>query len=355
MRMTMTMKQHKITKKSTKKEQHRMIVMVFAVLLLSTTILTSLPSVEAAKIRACSTNNSPKGVEAASSTEVWLANDGGTLQKFTTLSTNCTGVTPYSVFPDPHFIDRSSSTKIAYTSHVNDTINYYDPSAGTIQKCASTNIDGPDDIDSYDSNTQFSTSYNKGKIIKTVKGASSCTITSYTIPGTSANPEGIDKSTDISGFFFVDQNNKKLYKITASTGAINLVRDLSLDTSYKPWFVADSTDTGNFVWVTFRDSGVLRAYATISGALVETSPSLGTGLNVYDIAVINNGIPVVTWIFDPKISKYDYNTNLWTTHDWNTDCSGCDGFGIDTIYSTNTYYAALRSLSGTSKIVTGSF
>ena len=210
-------------------------------------------------------------------------------------------------------------------------------------------------IDSYDSSNQFSTAYDTGKIIKTVKGISSCTVTVYPVPGASPHPEGIDKSPDISGLFFVDQNNKKLYKIVASTGAITIVRDLTLDTVYSPWFVADSNDAGNFVWVTFRDSGVIRAYATLTGALVETSPSLGTGNNVYDVAVINTGIPVVTWWQDPKISKYDYNTNTWTTHDWNTECSGCDGFGVDTIFSANTYYAALRSLSGTSKIVTGAF
>ncbi len=328
-------------------------VAILVTVLLTTTILTYLPMAEAAKVRACDTNADPKGVAAASSTEVWSANDGGTLQKFTNLASNC-NKTSYTVNGDPHFIDRSSSTKITYTNHVSDKITYFDPSTSTKVDCTNASIDGPDDIVSYDSNTQFSTAYNSGKIIKTVKGTSSCTVTAYTVPGTSPKPEGIDTSPDISGMFFVDQNNKKLYKIAASTGTITLVRDLTLDTVYNPWFVADSNDNGNFVWITFRDSGVLRAYATASGALVETSPSLGTGNNVFDIAVISQGVPIVTWYQDPKISKYDYGTDTWTTHDWSTECSDCDGFGIDTI-SSGTYYATLRSLSGTSKIVTGSF
>ncbi|MEM4237948.1 MAG: hypothetical protein QW050_03050, partial [Candidatus Nitrosocaldaceae archaeon] len=76
---------------------------------------------------------------------------------------------------------------------------------------------------------------------------------------------------------------------------------------------------------------------------------------VYDVAVIGSyGYAVVTFVDVPKVAKYDYSTDQWIVDDLSSECSNCEGFGIDTIYSSNTYYAALRSPNG-SKLVVGSF
>lgn len=101
---------------------------------------------EAAQIRNCTIDDDPKGVDYVSSSEVWVASDGGKLTKFTNIGTDCTKTT-YTAGTDPHFIHRVGSTKIAYTQHISDTISYFDPSTNTNLNCPSnSNIDGPDDI-----------------------------------------------------------------------------------------------------------------------------------------------------------------------------------------------------------------
>jgi hypothetical protein len=310
------------------------------------------PDAEAAKTRNCATNASPKGVEVYSAgSEVWVANDGGSLQKFST--TTCTGPTTYTVTGDPHFIDRQTSTKIAFTQHIGDKISFYDPSTGTQTDCSSVNVDGPDDIDAWDTTYEYATSYNAGKVLRINK--SLCAITSYTVPGTNPNPEGIDKSTDISGFFVIDQNNNKLYKFTVSDGSFTLCKDFNTITGApKPWFVAAS-DSQDILWVTFNAEQKVRALGTLSCLVAETS---GTAAgNPYDIAIAGGNVdPYVTFNNNAKVQRYKTSTHTWSTaDDWSTECGvGCTGFGIDTDIASNTYYAAMRSGGSTHKLVVGS-
>lgn len=322
------------------------ILVIIALIAASATIMYPISDAFAAKTRACTTNATPKGVDSVSTTEVWVANDGGTLQKFTALSTGCTS-TSYTVNGDPHFIDRSASTKITYTNHVGNKITYFDPSTSTKIDCASSNISGPDDIDSDTSSAQYATSYNNGKVIKTVKETSSCTITTYSLPLSGANPEGIDKSTDVGGFLVVDQANNKLYKFSTSTNSFTLCTSFSVT----PWFVAD--DSGqDIAWVSFNFEKKIRAIGTLSCAVAETSPAASN--TPFDIAVKTGNTVIVTFNDVPKVGIYSISTHTWTgTDDWSIECSGCTGFGIDTIYSTGDYYAAMRG--STSKVVKGTF
>lgn len=95
----------------------------------------------------------------------------------------------------------------------------------------------------------------------------------------------------------------------------------------------------------------MRALGTISCAVAETSV-VGVG-NVYDVAIAGDGAdPYVTHNDNAKVARYDWSTDSWgNPHDWNTECSGCTGWGIDSIISNNTYYAAMRG--STSKLVVG--
>jgi hypothetical protein len=315
----------------------------------SVSIANPVHEASATKTRACTTNSSPKGVDSVSTSEVWIANDGGTLQKFTSLSTGCTS-TPYTVNGDPHFIDRSTSTQIEYTNHINNKITYFDPSTLTKIDCTDANISSPDDIDSDTASAQYSTSYNNGKLIKTVKGTP-CTVTPFSLPLSGANPEGIDKSTDVGGFLVVDQANKKVYKFNTSTNSFTLCLTLA----NIPWFVADDSSQDIF-YVTINDhvSGnnvdQVKIGGTLSCLVAETSPTAPG--HPFDIAVKQNAA-VVTFNDIPKVGIYSTTTHAWTFDDWSTECSGCIGFGIDTIYSTGDYYAALRG--SISKIVKGTF
>ena len=302
----------------------------------------------ATKTRACTTNSSPKGVDSVSTTEVWIANDGGTLQKFTALSTGCT-VTPYNVNGDPHFIDRATSTQVQFTNHVNNKITYFNPDTLSKIDCTSSNINSPDDIDSDTASAQYATSYNNGKLIKTVKGTSTCTITSFTAPDTGANLEGVDKSTDVGGFLVIDQANKKLLKFNTSTNSFSVCTTFS----QIPWFVADDS-AQDVAWVTFNSEQKIRAIGTLSCLVAETSPTTPTTTNKpFDIAVVSGNKVAVTFNDTPNIGFYSITTHTWTTDDWSSDCNGCTGFGIDALYSTGDYYAALRGT--TSKIVKGVF
>lgn len=320
------------------------------------TVLPNLPSAQAAKVGACDVNATPVGVEVdPSNSKVWVASTGGTIQQYLGLNT-CTN-SSHTVGGDPHFIDvASGTTKIDYTFHsTNDrSIGYYNPSDSTKITCdegSSSSNNGPDDVDSYSSTSQYFTTYTNGKVVKSVKGTSSCTFTSYTVPGTTPNPEGIDKSTDVSGFFVVDQLNKKLYKMT-SGGSFTLCSTFA----DIPWFVAAS-DANDLLAVTLTKSdqtqGWVKIIGTLTCAVAETSPA-NTDLP-YDIAMRSNGEPIVTFKNAPKVTKYSYSTHNWVTaHNWSTDCgSGCVGFGIDVNTGTNQYYAAM---SGTNnKLVRGTF
>ena len=75
----------------------------------------------------------------------------------------------------------------------------------------------------------------------------------------------------------------------------------------------------------------------------------------FDIAVRSGANKVVVSFSDTNnIGIYTVGTDSWTLDMWSTECSGCKGFGIDAIYSSGEYYAALRG-SSTSKIVKGTF
>lgn len=327
---------------------NKTILTILTVMAIAAFVMYPINDAEAAKTRACTTNQSPKGVESVSTTEVWVANDGGTLQKFTALSTGCT-VTSYTVGGDPHFIDRSSSDKITFSEHTADKITYFDPSASTQQECTGTAINDPDDVESDTSSAQYSTGYASGKLVKTVKGASSCTVTSWTV-ATGANPSGLDKSTDVNGFLIVDQQGNDLYEFDKSTNTMTLCESFTS----KPWYVTDDS-TNDKAWITFGASKVIRSVSTSCNGSIFTSSLTGIpSVNwPFDVAVRSGADKVIVTMSDnAKIGIYDISADTWTFDDWSTECSGCTGFGIDAIYSTGDYYAALRGTS-TSKIVKG--
>lgn len=327
------------------------ILIMITLMTTSIAILSPVTDASATKIRACTTNQAPKGVDSVTTAEVWIANDGGTLQKFTNLSTDCTN-TSYSVGGDPHFIDRATTTQVEFTNHVNNKITYFDPTTSSKIDCTSTNINSPDDMDSDTASAQYSSSYGNGKIIKTVKGTGTCTVTAFSLPLAGAAPEGIDKSTDVGGFLVVDQANLKLYKFNTSTNSFTLCTSFSA----QPWFVADDS-TQDLSWVTFNAAKVIKAVGTLSCLVVKTSAltSITPDHLPYDIAVKSGATKVIVSYNDlAGVGIYDIGTDSWTNESWSTECSGCTGFGIDAIYSSGDYYAAMRG-STTSKIVKGTF
>lgn len=312
-----------------------------AAFLASGILFLAADNAEATKTRNCSVGAAPKGVEVYSAgSEVWVAVDGGSLKKFNT--TSCTPATTYTVSGDPHFIDRQTSTKIAFTQHIGDKISFFDPSTLVQTDCTSVNVDGPDDIDAWSTTYEYATSYNKGKVLRVDKSA--CSITSYTVPGTNPNPEGLDKSTDISGFFVLDQANKILYKFKQSDGTFTSCRTFTTT----PWFVAVS-DGSDLMWVTFNSEQKLRAVGTLSCLVAETTATApGTP---FDVAIAgDNTEPFVTFNNNAKVARWDTLTDAWLSDDWNTECSTCTGFGIDA--TGDTYFAAMRG--STSKMVVGS-
>jgi hypothetical protein len=268
---------------------------------------------EAAKTRACTTNQSPKGVDAVATSEVWVANDGGTLQKFTALSTGCT-VTPYTVGGDPHFIDRSASNKITFSEHVSNKITYYDPSTNTQQECAGSAIMSPDDVDSDTATAQYSTGYTSGKLVKTVKGTTLCSVASYTLnTSMGANPEGLDKSTDVGGFLIVDQKLNRLYKFNTSTLAVTLCTAFTA----KPWYVADDS-TNDKAWITFGSAKVIGSMSTsCTGTPFYSSLTGIPPVNwPFDVAVRSGADKVIVTMSDnAKIGIYDISANTWTYDD----------------------------------------
>lgn len=327
--------------------------MIAMVMMGSGILYSELPEAEAAKVRHCTTNAQPRGVEVTSS--VWVAIDGGassgSVQRFST--TSCT-VTTYTsgIAGSPHFIDAPSTTKVVFTEKDELTkIGYLNPDTGSTTECSNVNINAPDDIDSWVASDQYFTSYNNGKVVKSVFSNNQCTFTFFTLPnpsGITPNPEGIDRSSDVNGFFVVDQANKRLYKFDVSTGGFTLCRSFTgaLDV---PFFVAVN-DAQDILIVTFLQAKVVRGIGTLSCAVAETS--IQAGGNVYDVAIAGDGAdPYVTYNDQAIVARYDWSTDVWTPHDWSAECSSCTGFGIDAIISNNTYYAAMRG--ATSKLVVG--
>ncbi|HKU50746.1 MAG TPA: hypothetical protein VJP79_12405 [Nitrososphaera sp.] len=331
-----------------------MLTFAFVLAALGAFSFMQVQSVDAAKVRGCTTTATPEGVQAASSTEVWVAVDTGTagkLQKFTNLANNCTDNVTYSVPCDPHYLDRATSTKIAYTQHVGDRVTYYDPGTNVKTQCTGTSLDGAEDIDSWSSTDQYATAYDSGKLVKTVKGSSTCTVTPYTIPGTNPHPEGIDKSADRGGMFVIDQSNNKLYLFNVSSGSFTQCGNTLSST---PRFVAVD-DASDLIWITFYSTSTVRWVALIpctTGAESDAYTDF-----VYDITVIKPGFsfPVVTTAISSKVAEWRYDISAWDEHDWSNLCLSCTGFGIDSIPADNTYYAILQSTGSPSKIGVGDF
>jgi hypothetical protein len=307
---------------------------------------------DATKIRNCTTGTDPKGVDSTNNW-AWVSIDGGKIQRF---SLSSCSVTDFSsgITGDPHFLAVSSDTsKVAFTEHASHKVGYLNPGTNTVIECTNSNINGPDDIDFWTGTNQYFTSYNNGKLIRSSLSGSSCTFTSYTLPGTGPNPEGIDRSSDANGFFVVDEDptNKKLYKFDQSTGSFTLCRTFTA----VPWFVAVS-DASDLMWVTFNAEKRIRAVGTLSCLVAETSPST-TGLgSPFDVAIAQGGVDAyVTFNDNSEVRRFKTSTHTWSTPDnWSTECSTCFGFGIDeSASSDNTYYAAMRGPT-TSKLVVGS-
>lgn len=331
-------------------EYKRLLAIIAAIITVSSMtngVNNEIPEAEATKVRNCTTGEVPKGVDVSGS-DVWQAISGGSIKRFST--TSCT-VTTYTsgITGDPHFITAPSTTRITFTEHVANKIGVLNADTNTGNECANANINGADDIYFSDVTTRYFTSYNNGKLGKvTLDANNNCTFAFFTVPGTTPNPEGLDRSTDANGFFVVDQFNNKLWKFDIGTNQWTQCPTTTLPS--KPWFV-DADDTNDRVWVTFTDQRV-RAYSTTTCSLIETSPQAGNDL--YDIALMN-AAPVVTRRFDETVSKYNMSTDQWSHDDWTNECSGvCNGHGIDA--SGTNYFASMISGSGSisSKLVVGS-
>ena len=313
-------------------------------------ILNPISNASATKTSNCTSSSDPKGIDFVSTVEVWIAAGSGNLDKFTSFSP-CTKATS-NVGGDPHSIDRTTTTQVSFSEHLGDKITYFDPTTGVQIVCAGTAIDGPGDTDNNGSGSQYTTDNFKGTVIKTVKGTSSCTVTVYPVTGTSPKPEGIVMSTDVGGFLVIDQNNKKVWKMTTS-GVFTLCKDFStILGAPQPWYVT-ANDSQDIFGVTFRDEQKIRYLGTLSCLVAQTS---GTAPGqVFQVEIAGDGVDAyVNYQNNAKVSRYDTTTNTFTTDDWNTECLSCFGFGLDSQISTNTYYATMSSGSSANKIVKGS-
>lgn len=344
----MTIKNEKMTSKSIQKTTA--IISILVLIAASATIMSPISNAEATKTRNCVTGAEPKGVQAIQSLEVWVANAvGGTLQKFTNLNTDCTKTT-YTVVGDPYGVDRSLTTQVVYSSHAGNKIYYFDQSTSTITAtCTSSNISSPQSTAHKLSTEQFTINNANGKVTKTVKSGSTCTVTAYTIPPSFPRPEDIEYSSDIDGFFVVDQSNLKLYKMS-TTGTFTLCQNFALITGALSPYRVDVNDGVDLVYVSHKNESKLRAVGTACGGVVETSTAASA--KPVDVAFANGANAYAVFETNAKVGKYTESTNSWTYDDWNTECSSCLGFGIDSLTSSNKYYATMSSGS-TNKIVVG--
>jgi hypothetical protein len=321
------------------------------------------------KIRNCGISDDvPKGVEVDSSaSEVWVGVSIGKLYKFNT--GNCNSPTIATVNSDPQFVEKSSNTAVAFTLHTSGTnnIGIYDPTKGTAIYCTTNNgAIEPDAIENLGTTTFYftglalSTQNAPGNLDKVVENTSTnpptCTITQITFPkpagGSNPSPEGIAYSQSQGVFFITDQANDRLYEYNPTTSQFTLCQDFG---QAVPWYVAVD-DNSKTVWITFFSSGLIESVQADQCTNQPHISKAHASDNVLDIAILSNNVPVVTLGNRPVISKYDSRNDQWIDQDWSNECNLCTGFGIDTIPSSNTYYAALQTPStGTSKLVVGGF
>lgn len=314
-------------------------------------ISPSISHVEATKTRNCDTSSDPKGVDAVQTSEIWVANGvGATLQKFTNLNTDCTKTT-YSVPGDPYGVDKSLTTQVVYSSHSGNRIYYFDQSTSTITAtCTGTKINSPQSTDHLTNSEQFTINNAIGNVTKTTKSGSTCTITPYKIPGSNPHPEDIRYSSDIGGYLVLDQSNLILYKMTA-TGTFTVCKDFTTVLGALSPYRVDVADSLDAIWVSHKNESKLRQLGTVCGGITETSTAASA--KPVDVAFASGGDAYAVFETNAKVGKYNSATNAWTYDDWNTECLSCFGFGIDSITSSNKYYATMSSGS-TNKIVVGS-
>lgn len=245
---------------------------------------------EALKVRSCTTDEVPRGVDArniSGTIEVWIATYSSSVYKFA--GDSCTN-TKYTsgITGDPHFINVVSNV-VVFTEHIANKIGIIKSDSGTIFECNNTSINGPDDISFLNQYSRYFTNYNNAKLGKVTVSFDpiQCRFTFYNMPLSNANPTGIDRSSDANGYFVIDQRNRILYKFQISTGQFTLCASFNSIPNY-----VDADDTNDRVWITFFD-GRIRIYNTITCELLHETPSLGDRLK--DIALMGGNYAVVTW------------------------------------------------------------
>lgn len=334
----------------TLKQTKNIYTIIGLMMLFAFTVISPVLHVEATKTRNCDTSADPKGVDAVQAAEIWVANGIGTLQKFTNLNTDCTKTT-YTVSGDPYGVDRSLTTQVVYSSHSGNNIYYFDQSTSTITAtCSGSKINSPQATHHTASTEQFTINNANGNVTKTTKSGGTCTIVPYKVPGSFPHPEDIRYSSDIGGYLVVDQSNLVLYKMTAG-GTFTVCKDFTtIMGALDPYRVAVN-DGQDLIWVSHEIESKLRALGTACGGIAETSTAASA--KPVDVAFADGTNAYAVFETNAKVGKYNTSTDSWTYDDWNTECSSCTGFGVDSITASNKYYATLSSGS-TNKIVMGS-
>jgi hypothetical protein len=304
--------------------------------LYSITLLTE--GANATVLLNCAVDLEPKGVAARNANSIWVAIDSGELHQFTNLPNGCNKNT-ITVNNDPHLLNETSTGLVAFTNHISNKVSYYDINSGNTISCSNSVFNEPDAITTF-SGAQYFTNYLSGYVAKSVKGTSTCTITSYLVPGTNPRPEGIAASTGINGLFVVDQNNNKLYTFNPSTGNFQLC--VNFGVGHVPWYAAVS-DSSSIIWVTFNAEKTIRAVGTLSCLVAETD-ARAPG-SPFDVALTSDQIsPRITFSDSSIVSKFDESSKSWSNDYWSNYCgANCYGFGIDTDIASGVYYAAMRS------------